>query len=182
MSFRFKMMGIEVVCDTADEAFALASKVEAANRQVLAPARVDTLENTSKLPPVAGLTPRGRALFPNLQPPSTEVSEAAAAAKVAMAAAKPKRRGFDKGEAAVIFLKALDDAWPEGVSGDVLCNALGLSHPKALGGRLALINEFIKESGFDADKVYFMRRDSKNEGKRTWFAGMDSGKLRAQLL
>lgn len=179
MSFRFKMMGIEVVCDTADEAFALATKVEAANRQGAVAARFDVSQHTSKSPPDAGGAHKAKTLFPSVLPPS---SDAALAATKAILGGKPKRKGFDKAEATSIFLKALDDAWPEGVSGDVLCSALGLSHPKALGGRLALINEYIKEAGFEADNVYFMKRDSKNEGKRTWYAGTDSGNLRKQMM
>lgn len=157
MAIRFQMLGIEMVCDTADEAYALASKLaKASQSQSQARAPITLSLPDIKLP--------GRP-SPSSDEPKTNQS----------------RKPFDIDETLKTFMKALDRERPNAVTGEQLSEALGLAHPKALGGRLALINKRIKEFGFEPEDVYKMRRDSSAEGRRVWFCGEGFDRLLLQL-
>lgn len=157
MAIRFKVMGIEVMCDTADEALALATKMASAQQK----AKVDPAQPKVVAPAFTPLPPR-KTLFD--QP-----------------VLRARKEGFNSTAATRTFLGVMERQWPEGASGEQLTEALGLNHPKALGGRLALINTKIKELGFEPEDVYFVKRDSSTDGKRIWFSGKDCAALLKQL-
>lgn len=96
-----------------------------------------------------------------------------AAARAAPHVAKPPRAD-DEPEgsfpdwapgAAVAFLKAIRDAGPQGADSATMMKALGISLPKALGGRSAIINRLIVDCGLNPTQVY----DNKRTGQgRFW--------------
>lgn len=157
MAIRFKVMGIEVMCDTADEALALATKMASAQQK----ARIEPAQPKVLAPALPPLPPR-KTLFDE-------------------PAFRARKDGFNSTAATRTFLEVVEREWPEGASGEQLSEALGLKHPKALGGRLALINAKIKELGFEPENVYFVKRDSSTDGKRIWFSGKDCAALLKQL-
>lgn len=157
MAIRLKVMGVEVICDTADEALALATKMTLAQQK-------SRTEPTVPKPLAPVL--ESKTLFDDQR---------------ALDRHKQPKPGFDSTAATKTFLTILERQWPEGASGERLSEALGLNHPKALGGRLALINQRIKEFGFAPENVYSVKRDTTTEGKRMWFSGKDFDELMKQV-
>ena len=154
MSFRFTLSGIEFQCDTAEEAVALARKMAASSLAA-------KVENTPAKP-VAKVNegvPQAKPLQERLPIKMLKTVK------------------FDATGTLRTFLETLDEHALEGASGEVLSEALKLNHPKALGGRLALINQRIKELHYSPEEVYFMKRDSATGGKRVWYSGKQLGSL-----
>ena len=70
------------------------------------------------------------------------------------------------------FLKAIVKATQEGEEGasaDDLMKALGITQPKALGGRTVKVRNFLAKIGFNPDEIYSNPRVVGEE--RVWIAG-----------
>jgi hypothetical protein len=58
------------------------------------------------------------------------------------------------------FLTAVANAGPHGADSETMMKALGINKPKALGGRSAMINRLIEDTGWPQSQVYDNRRTS----------------------
>lgn len=137
MAFRIKIAGVEVVCETADEVIALTGKMVAQRTSAQAPATARQVHHRNE--PIATIPAAGSSI----------------------------NSKFDIKAQVRSFLIAIKEAGANGAAGDVLTSRLGLRHPKALGGRLALINEQIRKDGFLVDEIYKMNRTDK---RRHWLS------------
>jgi hypothetical protein len=63
-------------------------------------------------------------------------------------------------EAALKFLTVINNAGPEGADSATMMKALGISEPKAFGGRSAMINRLIEDTGYAQAQVYDNTRTS----------------------
>ena len=81
-------------------------------------------------------------------------------------------------ETALAFLRAIQAA-PEGIYGNDLRLALGLTDPKALGGSMASINRAISAAGFDPEPDAYAR--GRNINGRIWTPGDKIGKVIAAM-
>lgn len=63
-------------------------------------------------------------------------------------------------DSALKFLVAVRNAGPSGADSEAMMKALGVTKPKALGGRSAIINRLIEDTGFAQGQVYDNRRTS----------------------
>jgi hypothetical protein len=149
MALKIKYGGIEIVCETADEAIAVATKL-AAHKQPQAQA--GTSQHASRAVPA----------FQGIKQPDLPAFETRVFQKSGR---------FDVDKVAATFLKEIWSSREVGADGDHLSQALQLSHPKGLGGRIALINSKIVSDGLKPDDVYYVKRDSSTEGKRRWYPG-----------
>jgi hypothetical protein len=70
-------------------------------------------------------------------------------------------------EATLKFLVTINNAGPEGADSATMMKALGLDEPKAFGGRSAMINRLIEDTGYAQAQVYDNTRTSAG---RVWKA------------
>lgn len=64
-------------------------------------------------------------------------------------------------KATLDFLRAIVAAPPDGADSEMMKRALGVTEPKALGGRSAVINRLIESTGFRLHQVYDNTRTAK---------------------
>lgn len=142
MAFKINIGGIEVTCDSPEEAIALTQKLSAAAQSV------KPVSQPIRKPAI-------------VQPAQPELPQ--------FETKKPA--GFDLAGTVRNFLVTIEDAGQAGADGERLAAVLGLRHPKALGGRLALINKKVLEDGFRPEDLYRVVRDSSTDHQRRWYAG-----------
>jgi hypothetical protein len=111
-------------------------------------------------------------LYRQLRNASTVPPPSAARAPIIHANKQPRTEDEPEGSfpdwtpiAAIAFLKAIRDAGPQGAGSGTMMAALGITMPKALGGRSAIINRLIVDCGLNPSQVY----DNKRTGQgRFW--------------
>ena len=64
------------------------------------------------------------------------------------------------------FLSTIRSAGNSGALTERIVNALDVDHPKAVGGRLAIVNRILASRGFKKENVY--SNDKSPEGPRLW--------------
>jgi hypothetical protein len=74
------------------------------------------------------------------------------------------------------FLSAIRTSGSGGVETQTIVHALGVKHPKAVGGRMAVVNKILEQRSFEPRDVY--SNDRNQDGVRMW---RQRGKLDAAL-
>lgn len=146
MAIRFKVLGIDVSADSADDAVALLTKLSKAgmgSRAENTPSSKAVVTHERSWP-----LPTGSVLPQQDQAPST-----ANQATLPLAAQSADVRLRQKAELTLPFLRAVKAAGLDGMDTEAMMRVFQTSKPKGLGSKTGQVNDVLKSLGLDPDQV-----------------------------